>query len=720
MTKVRSVITSRFQGKNYRSVDTVDVEAYSVDSAMDTDTDSWTLQIGDPEHEFTEVLRRDNEVRVNLYGLGDGKVMNLHTGFADEITLDESSILSFTGRDITAVAVDSQRPPGNFRLVRPHVFVGKDARELGIANRLLLAKADPFQKFNVDGSETWWEVWYRLYRKRSMWIWAEPDGTLIAGKLNYNSNPTYYFGGKSGSRGTLQREGWLPVETVEIRSNKQQRVWEVFVIGSRGDVAFIAKARDNTISQWIKKRQTFLRSSTAHNAAEARVEAWEELFEGKVGAVEIKLTIADPGFIVRQNRIARVNIPEVGLKGDYFVVGAQVYGTAQQGMYQVVRLRERNYAISRRRPDDPSVEEAPSEEAQFTPGGVGASLGIRWRWHFVEAANRFHGAWPYKLFLGVLISICHQESGFANVREGSHEEYPTNPPSVFNRTAYNKFAASFANDSKYGRVSREYGVGPMQLTSRGYKERADELGGTSPDELVGARWNPRWNIMAAAEVLRAKLSAVGAEQSIGRGGDPYELIWPGVKAYNGAGSAADRYMRSVKSLYDDTYKDQVDEAVKAGQSAARENDEFVEETGNRAQIQARVLNHSRIHFQRTSQADDVRTGLIDTRVLKFMLSFADAGYPVSVGSLRSDHSTNVKGTSRRSAHSAGMAVDVGGVFNVSNSDITRRAMKWILSHRTEIGFSQLIGPIDELVFPAGRYDESTLRGHDDHIHVGWA
>lgn len=718
--KVRAVITSRFQGKNYRSVDTTDVEAYSVDSAMDTDTDSWTLQIGDPEHELSQILKRDNEVRVNVYGLGDGRIMNLHTGFADEITLDQGGTLSLTGRDITAVAVDSQRPPGNFKLVRPHIFVAKDARALGIANRLLLAKANAFQKFNVDGSETWWEVWYRLYRKRSMWVWAEPDGTLIAGKLNYSSNPTYYFGGKPGSRGTLQREGWLPVESVEIRSNKQQRVWEVFVIGSRGDVAFIAKARDNTISQWIKKRQTFLRSATAHNAAEARVEAWEELFEGKVGAVEIKLTIADPGFIVRQNRIARVNIPEVGLKGDFFVVGSQTFGTSEQGMYQIVRLREKNYAISRRTPDDPSMEEAPTEESLFTPGGVGASLGVRWRWHFAEAANKYHGPWPYKLFLGVLISMCHQESGFANVRQGSHEEYPANPPSVFNRAAYNKFAASFANQPSQGRVSFEYGVGPMQLTTPSYKERADELGGTSPDELVGARWNPRWNIMTAAEVLRSKLRAVGAEQSIGRGGDAYELIWPGVKAYNGAGSAADRYMRSVKSLYDDTYKDQVDTAVKAGQTAASENDEFVEETGNRAQIQARVLNHSRINFQRTSQADDVRSGVMDLRVLKFMLSFADAGYPCSVGSLKSDHSSNVSGTSRRSAHSYGMAVDIGGVFNISNVEVTRRAMKWILSHRDKIGFSQLIGPLDELVYPVGRYDAGTLKGHDDHLHIGFS
>ena len=222
MTKVRATITSKFGKSSYKPISTVECESFMVDSAMDTDTDSWTLSVGDIDRDFRAVLRRDAEVRVQIYCQNEGRVQNLNMGFADEISLDEANVLNFNGRDITAVAVDSQRPPGNFRQVRPQVFVARDAKALKIGDRLKLTKAPPFKKFAVDGSESYWEVWYRLYRKRRMWVWAEPDGSLIAGTLNYNKNPSYFIGGKPGNYGRLMREGWISVERVEIRANKQQ------------------------------------------------------------------------------------------------------------------------------------------------------------------------------------------------------------------------------------------------------------------------------------------------------------------------------------------------------------------------------------------------------------------------------------------------------------------------------------------------------------------
>ena len=122
-----------------------------------------------------------------------------------------------------------------------------------------------------------------------------------------------------------------------------------------------------------------------------------------MGALEIKLTIADPGYILRQNRIARVDISELGLKGDFYVVGVRTFASAGQGIYQEVRLREKNYAISKRVPTDPKVEETPSDAVQTGAGGIAELLGVRWKEHFVEAANKHHGPWPFSLFLGVLL-----------------------------------------------------------------------------------------------------------------------------------------------------------------------------------------------------------------------------------------------------------------------------------------------------------------------------
>lgn len=730
MTLVRAEITSKFARSGYVPIRTVDAESFMVDSAMDTDTDSWNLSIGDIDRDFRATLRRDSEVRVSIFALNEGRIQNLHMGFADEITLDESNTLAFTGRDITAVAVDSQRPPGNFNLTRPHVFVANDARALRIGDRLRLTKAAPFKKFAVDGSESYWETWYRLYRKRRMWIWAEPDGTINAGNLNYNANPSYFFGGKPGNYGKLQRQGWVPVERVEVRSNKQQRVWEVYVVGNRGDISFVANARDRTIRDWVKRRQVIIRSSTANNPAEARVEAWEELFESKVGAVEIKLTIADPGYIVRQNRIARVDISEIGLKGDFYVVGVRIFASPSGGLYQEVRLRERNYAISKRVPDDPRVEETPSEEIQGTTGGVADNLGVRWKNYFVEAANKHSGPWPYSLFLGVLLAICEQESNFTNRRGGGTIEWPGTsngrPPSMMTApAAFKKFAATFANDPRYGRVSRIYAVGPMQLYSEGYKDNADRLAGLTNDELGGGRWYPRYNIIAGAQALRDKLKTSGAEAALGRGGSAESLIWEGVADYGHLfpgeteRKSTGRYAREVKTRYEETYKGSVQSAIEeARQNAKRDPGAEIQiPQGSISEIRKQVLDNRRITYARQSVKGDVQFGLVDVKVLKFLLSFADAGFDSYVSVFKTGH----KKYSRPgviSRHWYGLAVDIGNYSN-RNIDETRLAMKWIGEHQVELGFKQLIGPADELVIPFGIYNSETLRQHDNHIHLGW-
>jgi hypothetical protein len=63
--KVSVEITAKWPGKG-RSPKVNTVQAYSVDSAMDTDTDSWTVEIGDVDRNLVDVLRRDTEVTMRI------------------------------------------------------------------------------------------------------------------------------------------------------------------------------------------------------------------------------------------------------------------------------------------------------------------------------------------------------------------------------------------------------------------------------------------------------------------------------------------------------------------------------------------------------------------------------------------------------------------------------------------------------------------------------
>lgn len=603
---VKARITTKFSNHGYAPREIKTVENFFVDSAMDTDADTFTIGVGDPYHELTEVLNRDNEVRCTLFASKDGTLVNLHTGFCDEISLDENNVLQFSGRDLTAVAADSQHPYGSFRLVRPHVFVADEAKKLGIGSSLALANVPMFQRFNVDGSESYWEVWYRLYRKRQMWIWADADGTITANTLNFARTPKYVFG-------ETETDRELKVERVEWRSNKKQRIWEVHVFGSRGDITFTSTppARDVSISDWIKKPVMMLNSSTARSPQQAREEAIEEIFESQVGALEIKLLVGNPGFLIQQNSMARVRLPTIGLEGDFYIVGVKSIGSMEDGLRQEVRLREKNFALSKRVPDPPiigigGVAETPSEQDQFGPGGVAAGIGanlggIRWRYHFVEAANKYHGPWPFYLFLGVLLSIADVESGFRNVRNASPtNEYPGSvghvPSMITEPAAFRKFASEFGNEKRYGRVDRDYAVGPMQLLSVTPKEFADELGGSQPDELGGGRWEPRWNIISGASWVRSKLKISGIEGAL-RGGNAYDIIWQGLAGYTGETWPNAPIVRRYKEAFDARYREGILQAIKD----APENVSAAQ--GARAVVEnifkwwdVLVANESRVHY----------------------------------------------------------------------------------------------------------------------------
>jgi hypothetical protein len=719
------------------------VMAYDIDSAMDTDTDTWNIQMGvdDPGLFVQDMLSRDTEVRVNLYAIGHAGVQTLHSGFADEITLDESGMMNMQGRDITAVAVDSQHPPQIWHGIRPEVLVGREARLLKIGDRLKLTKARGFKSYATDGSESYWQVWYRFYRKRRMWMWAEADGGLNAMVLHYNQPISYFFGERSKVAGR-KVSNFIQVESCTWRANKQQRIGEVFYFGHRGDIGFVGTAVDPATKTWIKRPTVIIASGDAHNQAEARVEAWEEIFESKVGATEITLTVADPGWTIRQDKMAFVNLPSIGLRGKFYVVGCRQVGSVDEGFYQVVRLREQNYAISRRVPSDPSMSSATAASSGGVDSiatGLSIDTSADVRQFFVNAANKYHGPWDFKLFLGVLLAIAEKESSFRNVREGGGIVYPGtangSPPDRGAvggepRDMFAKFQSNFANEKALGHSNQNYGVGIMQLTTLSFKLAADRIsGGPFHDELYGGRWDNESNIMVGAAALADKL---GAGTSISSDGkivsstitglslQPTEQnMWQGVQNYNGSGPDARAYAIDVKKRYTDSYKAVVDQAITSAKAADANAQPTTAAGASSAELRSRVLNDTMITFSRQSQRDDIRRGLIHDSVLVFLLWFTDAGWPVTITALRSDHGTYTS-EGRISAHGQGLAVDLGN-YNYLNPK-TSDAMRYIGKYQKQLGFDQLIGPNESLVIPntPGFYDRKTLDEHKSHIHVGYA
>jgi prophage tail gpP-like protein/cell wall-associated NlpC family hydrolase len=582
VTNVRALVTTKWGKNGYRPIVVRDIETYYVDTALDNDADAWQIEIGDPQGQYMDVLDRDNEVRVQLFGYSARSAGYIMTGIADTIEFSEEGTLALTGRDLSAIATDTILPPTQMRHVRAHAIVKKQATQLGFKNTSLAYANQSFKTQYTDGSESYWEFWYRLYRKEKKWIWTEPDGKLIASALNYDAKPSYYFGVPSRKEPAKIRVQFLPVEHIGITKNTTKRLGRVWVYGHHGDNGIVAMVEDKHTAQWVKRPLKIMLDTDARTQKSATKMANEEIFEGKVGELEIRLTVVDPGYEIHQNRVAFVRVPEIGYENEMFVVGVRRSG-GKDGVVLEVRLREKQYAISRRTPTDPKIAQTPT---QSIADSVGNTLGgvlthhPEWGPYFVAAAQKYHGPWDYTLFLATLIAICDQETGFQNERRnggpgGSGVEwYPWKQATSRGGTEHaaplsvdgqgrslEEWRTLFAN-VKGQYVTEDYAVGPMQLLSSGYKEFADNLLKAGfHDQWNGGRWVPEYNIMGGGYALRDKLKAIGDS---GRTID----MWVGVGNY-GEGAA---YAQSVKSkVYDSptNYLSQVQDALQAARDAAK-------------------------------------------------------------------------------------------------------------------------------------------------------
>lgn len=548
---------------------------------MDNDVDAFSIDIGDPDNALALLLDRDTEVRSAIF-LQDSRLVltQQFTGVADTTTkTSDDMTLSIVGRDFSSIAL-SDAKPGKFKQMKPKQFITDRAKKLGMP----IARIAPMSEIGLlatDGSETEWALWYRIARKKGMWMWTLPTGGLVIDKLHYSINPSYFFGHPMPNTPS----GWLMPSQVTITKSTVGRVGEVWVYGEdqKTNLGFASRQIDPHIKSWKRLPLRILTSQTAKSISDASDEAKIEVFESIVGSYEIELVFQDTGQLVNQDSMVRLNIPELEIEGLFYVVGVRKQG-GMDGMQQVVRVRQKGFALSKRVPDDPKLKK--SADAQAVPGSVAAALssigdgqGVRWAESFVRAAREFGSAkgWDLSVFLGVLLAVAQKEGGgFRNVREGGDYEWqpyeqfqndPRNSTPQRDAVTYRKYETMFANKQKNPDNPRypasESGVGPMQLTTPIYKTWADQYGWNgkaSADEFAGGRWNPDSNIRAGARALADKLAIPPQANP----NDP-NTIWIGVRRYHGSPDSAenDAYMKDVKQRYDNFFKSMAEGAVAA-------------------------------------------------------------------------------------------------------------------------------------------------------------
>lgn len=538
LSNVRALVTTKWE-RGYTQRVLSNIESFFVDSSIDNDADSWEIQFGDPRGEMLALLERNNEVRVEVISSEKGAAGHIFTGIADDVSYDQTGVLTVTGRDYASLALDATCPPSRWKYVKPSYVIHSTARALGYMN-ISLADGIPAQvkkTIKTDGSESYWEFWYRLYRNEKMWLWTGPNGALIGNRLNYDANPAYFFGTPQNTDPQNIKNMYVPVETIEIRKSTQGRFAEVWVLMKDGKKTQMVSTglQDPTIRDWIRRPFKIIQDTESHTVQHARKTGWEEIFEGKVGSLEIRLTVSMPNWIFRTNKIAKVRIPEIGYGGEFFVIGWKMQAD-RDGWVQEIRLREKYIAMSRRVPHEPTITPPRKLPTENLPGHsvpdqqtkqilstlIPNGKHPNWADFFYKAAQKWSGGWDTDLFLACLLGISYLQShGIFNVREYTNHNDGTEwfpfkgdvaagkVPAWYKKNAEaiqsNADAAAADNKSKAtvpvpgtdrrsweyifenqiaeveadGIAHRELGVGPMSLKTMPLKREADDRLGNS-------------------------------------------------------------------------------------------------------------------------------------------------------------------------------------------------------------------------------------------------
>jgi len=510
---LRAVITTKWE-RGYSKRVIPQVEGFYVDSSLDNDADSWQIQLGDPTGDFLAMMNRDNEVRVELLSADPGGAGHIMTGISDDLVYDQDGLYTISGRDYASLALDSMVEPNKWKKIKPMYLIGNQAKQLGFPSANLNSISKVKKIIKTDGSETYWEFWYRLVRNDKAYIWCGPNGALILNRLNYTKQPTYYFGTPLKTDRPAIADAHIPVEGLEIRKSTQGRVYRVWTYVNNGRLRATVPVYDGSIGDWIKRPVKIVQDSHSHTITMAKKRGWLEIYEGKVGAVEIRMVISDPKFVININRMCRVRIPEIDFYGHYFIVGVKVQA-GSSGFIQEIRLREKGMALSQRVPEEPRIPKLTKkpkatdtsdnvdEEAIIHENTVNLVPGHEdWGDYFWRAAAAHQGNWDFDIFLAWLMAIAKFETKFHNIRERGmnigHEgvewyaDLPGPDPKTYGEAAadailkgqrlasHAQWELTFANQIGTHGLKVEAGVGPMQLKQRRHKENADDIytGGT--------------------------------------------------------------------------------------------------------------------------------------------------------------------------------------------------------------------------------------------------
>lgn len=305
---------------------------YDVETSLDIPADYFNIIIENPIDDRgyginADIFNPNDTFRISEHY---GVILNGVSDDVDEFWDENSSKIEISGRDISMLLLENDAEPRTYNKLKLSAFINKIAGPYGFKARVNSKYDKVINKIVVEVGDSEWDTLFRETKKLGMWLWCEPDGTLVADKLNYSEKPSYKFSNDLGIEAIRMKKFSKKKRGADIKN-------EVWVRG-HGNKAFTAKYKDKDLSSKGYKRRMIIEDGEAKNISKGQEIAKRHVQERKRGSFEIELTIHGK-HEVKTNKTAYVKDKVTKTEGTFFIVGVRDKKNDNIGHEKVIRLR---------------------------------------------------------------------------------------------------------------------------------------------------------------------------------------------------------------------------------------------------------------------------------------------------------------------------------------------------------------------------------------------
>ena len=306
---------------------------YDIETSLDVPADHFNIVIENPVDENIAGINSGIFNPADTFKISEyyGIILNGVADDVDEYWDENGSKIEIDGRDKSMLLLENDAEPRTYNKLKLSAFINKIVGPYGFKAKVNSKYDKVINKVVVEVGDSEWDCIFRETKKLGMWLWCEPDGTLVADVLNYSGAPSYKFSNDLAIKDAIRMKKFSKKKRgADIKND----IW----IRGQGKKTFTAKYKDNDLTNKGYRRRMIIEDGEAKNIKNGQNKGKKLVQERKRGSFEIEFTIHGK-HQVETNKTAYVKDKVTKTEGTFFIVGVRDKKNDNIGHEKIIRLR---------------------------------------------------------------------------------------------------------------------------------------------------------------------------------------------------------------------------------------------------------------------------------------------------------------------------------------------------------------------------------------------